>query len=247
MVNKINKIDLKNLFRNLQSQMMTKLETDTVNILHPVSKGNASELNWINLLNTYLPTRYRVSNAFVIDADGHLSEQIDIVIFDRHFSPFLLNQDGTLYVPAESVYGVIEVKPSLNMKNLKYAGKKALSVRNLKRTSEAIIHAGGTYPPRPLFNILSGIIAYNSDWKPPFGTGFQSVIRSLPKKERLDFGCALKNGAFTISYDKSEPQIETSISNDSLIFFFLNLLARLQIMGSVPAMNIAEYKKSLKK
>jgi len=62
----------------------------------------------------------------------------------------------------------------------------------------------------------------------------------------LDFGCALNSGAFRVHYEPSF-SIEKSVVNDSLIFFFLTLLSRLQELGTVPAMDISEYEKVLRK
>jgi hypothetical protein len=226
--------------------MLAKLQTNQESIKHPGTKGDATELNWIEMLESYLPERYKVAKAFVLDLNGHLSGQIDIVIFDRHYSPFLFNQDDTLYIPAESVYAVLEVKPELNKENVKYAADKAASVRVLRRTSAKIPHAGGVYKARKPFEILAGILTTSSSWKPPLGSKFESVLTALSKDQKLNFGCALQSGAFEILSDgKNELSVRKSKSSDSLIFFFLTLLSRLQQLGTVPAIDIKEYANSL--
>ena len=146
----MNKIDLREIFLNLQSQMITKLSSNREIIKHPGTKGDASELNWIQMLNDYLPQRYKVDKAFILDSTGNLSDQIDIVIYDQQYSPFLFHQDDAKFIPAESVYAVFEVKQSIYKKYIEYSGKKIASVRSLKRTSIPIPHAGGKYEPKPL-------------------------------------------------------------------------------------------------
>ena len=238
------KVELNSLFLRLQEQMIAKLTTDKT-ITHPGTKGDATELCWIKMLNTYLPRRYEATKAFVLDADGNLSEQIDIVVFDRQYSPFLFNQDGACYVPAESVYALLEVKQDLNKENVEYAGSKAASVRCLRRTSGPILHAGGTFKPRKLFPIIAGVLALGNTWNPPFGERFGRVISQLPSEKRINIGCALQFGAFDVQYTEgSKPQIERDEKN-ALIFFFLRLLSRLQNLGTVPAIEIGEYAKSL--
>jgi hypothetical protein len=64
------------------------------------------------------------------------------------YTPSLLDQQKHRYVPAEAVYAVFEVKPSINWDYLIYAGEKADSVRILERTSIEIPHAGGTFPAK---------------------------------------------------------------------------------------------------
>jgi len=200
------------------------------------------------MLDSYLPQRYKVKKAFVVDSRGKISEQIDVVLFDQHYSPFLFNQGGAYYIPAEAVYAVFEVKPDLNKEYLEYAGSKAASVRSLFRTSAAIPYAAGKYAPRPLFDILAGILTGGVEWKPPFGKSFTDVIYNLPPENKIDLGCALQHGAFNIRYKKNkEPRKIEIKEKQPLISFFLNLLFRLQRLGTVPAIDLAEYAKSIKK
>jgi hypothetical protein len=241
-------IDLNSLFGNLQTQMIAQLTANRKIISHPGTKGDATEYCWIDMLQKYLPQRYSVAKAFVLDCEGKLSDQIDIVIFDRQYSPFLFNQNSALYVPAESVYAAIEVKQDINKKSITYAGKKIASIRRLKRTSTSIAHAGGKYPAKPHFEILGGILALGCGWNPPFSNGFEGTINGLKLDQKIQLGCSLCYGSFNITReDNDEYNIELCEAENSLIFFFLRLLARLQQMATVPAIDIDEYAKALKK
>ena len=104
------KIDINELFQGMQKQMEAQLSTNRDFIEHPGSKGDALEEVWIEWLRTYLPSRYCVDKAIVIDYNGNTSHQIDVVIYDQLYTPFVLNQNGFKYIPAEGVYGVFEVK-----------------------------------------------------------------------------------------------------------------------------------------
>ncbi len=231
------KVDIREIFLGLQGQMRSKLSLNRKILTHPVSKGDASELEWVDMLGSYLPKRYQVEKAYVIDYEGAASDQIDIVIFDRHYSPFLLKQNGATYVPAESVYAVIEVKPQLNPENIRYAGKKASSVRKLKRTSARIVQAGGDINnPKKPFDILSGLLTLDGKCS----KNIEKEIKKLSDKQKLNFGCSLEQGAFVASYGE-EITFEKSKKDDGLIFFFLKLLSALQSLGTVPAMDIETY------
>ncbi|MDR0762402.1 MAG: hypothetical protein LBF13_05080, partial [Campylobacteraceae bacterium] len=70
---------LKDLYVGVQNEMLNNLNISKI-INHNVEKGNASENNWIEWFNTYLPKRYHTDKAFVIDSNDKVSEQIDIVI-----------------------------------------------------------------------------------------------------------------------------------------------------------------------
>jgi hypothetical protein len=195
------------------------------------------------MLEKYLPKRYQVSNAFVIDSKGGISEQQDIVIHDRQYSPFLFNHAGALYIPAESVYAVLEVKQNLTAGHIEYAGKKIKSVRDLHRTNSAITHAGGKYDkPRDLFPILGGLLTLESDWSPAFGNAFTTSLKALPTEGFINLGCSLKNGSFSIVYDENgEPTAKIKDGEVVLLSFFLQLLAGLQTLGTAPAIDIAAY------
>ena len=241
-----NQVDLNQLFNGLQNQMHTKLSTIRDGVSHGTTVGNASELKWISLFKDYLPTRYSVDSGHVLDSQVNQSEQIDIVIYDRHYSPFFFNEDGVKYFPAESVYTVLEVKQDLTKGDIEYAGNKAASVRQLHRTSAPIIHLGGPHRPREHYNILAGILTLESGWSPPLGESFTQSITGLTPECRLDFGCALNSGSFRVRYNENPPySIETSNSENSLIFFFLTLLSRLQELGTAPAMDISAYEQAL--
>jgi len=242
---KRNHIDIRKIFLGLQDQMCAKLSLNRRIICHPTTKGDASELEWIGMLSTYLPKRYQVDKAFVIDCKGNISEQIDIVIFDRHYSPFLLRQNGATYIPAESVYAIIEVKPSLTSGNIKYASKKASSVRRLERTTAKIVHAGGEIKnPKKPFDILAGILTIDGKCT----AKMVKQLENFKNKGFLNFGCALNKEAFWFKKDQKKRLIlESSKPEEGLIFFFLNLLSTLQQMGTVSAMDIQCYTKKFKK
>jgi len=240
------RVDIRRLFGGLQSQMAAELKAVRKNIAHTSTQGEAREAGWISLLERHLPLRYRIRRAFVVDAWGRLSEQIDAVIFDRQYSPFLLDHQGACYVPAESVYAVLEIKPTLNRAALKYALQKVGSVRSLLRTSTPIPHAGGIYEARRPFEIIGGIVTDDSDWSPPFGQGFESVLSSCVPAQRLNIGCVLSRGTFYVHYEPSVIRVETCTRRDALVFFILKLLQALQSLGTVPAIDIPAYAKSLR-
>jgi len=236
------RINLRRVFLGLQTEMVAKLQTARRNIHHPGTKGDVSENSWLKMLETYLPRRYAVQKAIIVDSDGNLSDAIDVVVFDRHFSPFLFHQEGACYIPAESVYAVFEVKQKLDKSNLKYAAKKAASVRRLKRTSTRFAHSGGISEPVPPKEIIAGILTLTSQWKSGLGGSFSSLVKGLPKESRLNLGCVLKAGSFElVDCETGESKVRLFPREEALIQFFLAFLAKLQKVGSVPAMDIRAY------
>ena len=236
---------LQRLFTALQEQLETNLRTGQKALTHPTAKGDSTELDWVKALHDHLPQRYKVSKAFVIDSNGKKSDQIDVVIYDRQYTPLLYNKNDQIFIPAESVYAVFEVRPTLNRKNVLYAGEKVASVRKLHRTSTAIAYAAGKYEPKPLFPIIGGILTYNSAWKPGIGKTLISILKKLDENSRLDLGCAVTVGAFDIKYNVDEIEITNSASKTALASFMFHLLAKLQSLATVAAIDYKAYNRWL--
>lgn len=245
MVKSKRRINIRDVFLGLQEQMRAKLTLNRKILTHPVAKGDANELEWIDMLSSYLPSRYRADRAFVIDCEGNVSDQIDIVIYDRHYSPFILKQNGATYIPAESVYAVVEVKPTLSPKNIDYASLKAKSVRRLKRTTAPIVHAGGRIDtPKKPFDILAGILTIDGK----YSDTIEKRLAKLSSEQFLHFGCSLDQFSFWFKKNQRDELIfEKSTKDEALISLFLNLLAELQQLGTVPAIDLKAYVNALKR
>jgi hypothetical protein len=233
---------LTDILDGLQARLEGELRGNRTAVTQPGARGEASEDDWLRVLKDHIPRRYQADRAFVIDSRGNCSDQIDIVIYDRQYSPFLYNQANQRYVPAESVYGVLEVKQDLTREHVLYAGEKAASVRKLHRTSGVIPHAGGAYDPRPLPRIVAGLVAYQSSWTPPLGEPLRGSLRELRPEAQLDVGCSLLNGAFEARYRDDQAVDLTVVEGPrSLVQFLLRLLKQLQALATAPAIDYEAY------
>ena len=217
----------------------TKLETVRKSFGHPVTKGDASEKVWLELLQTYLPKRYQAATAHVVDSKGVFSEQIDVVIFDRQYSPFIFYYQEQTIIPAESVYAVFEAKQAINAEPSRYAQKKVASVRRLHRTSLPIPYAKGTYPAKPLIPILGGILTFESDWSPTFGQPLSDALNVDGAEGRLDLGCIAAHGYFSLNQDTNA--YETFAGGKPATAFLFKLISQLQFSGTVPMIDVQAY------
>lgn len=234
---------LRGLFSALQERLSTDLKSVRTVVEHPGGKGAASEANWLNLLSKHLPHRYAVDSAFVVDSEGTRSDQIDIVIYDRQYTPILCDLENQLFIPAESVYAALEVKQVLNKGSIEYAGRKIVSIRRLTRTSMGVVHAGGEYEPKPPTPVLGGVVTLECGWSPPFGASLMQVLASRSSPERIDLACALTAGSFTAEYDPSgEVTLSTTPAEHALVGFLFTLLERLQRIGTVTAADFGAYR-----
>lgn len=229
------------LLAGLHDDISSRLERARKLYGHPGAKGGASETVWLELLK-YLPQRYQADTAFIVDSDGSFSDQIDIVIYDRQYTPFILKQDGDAIIPAESVYAVFEAKQAIDATQVTYAERKIASVRALKRTSLPIPHAGGVYDPKPLHHIIGGLVTFESDWSPPLGDPLKQALSKKTSDNRLDLGCVAACGHFSRREDGDYDLVKEGRPATAFLF---ELIARLQATATVPMIDIRAYAKWL--
>jgi hypothetical protein len=228
---------LTQLLAGLHDDIEQRLATARKSFAHATTKGDASEGVWLELLTTYLPQRYQAATAHTVDSKGQFSDQIDIVVFDRQYSPFIFRFQGQKIIPAESVYAVFEAKQTVNADVIRYAREKCASVRRLHRTSLPIPHAGGVYDAKPPMPILGGVLAFDSDWRPPLGDPLQEVLTEGDANSRLDIGCIAAHGIFCRDKDRFVFTAETKPATA----FLLELIARLQEVATVPMIDVRAY------
>lgn len=245
----MSKPSLNELYASMQQEMEAKLLAGKVAFPHPGMKGDATEDNWIEWFRAYLPKRYAIDKALIIDSNGQYSDQIDIVIYDPQYSYLVFKQGDNKVIPVESVYAVFEVKQTLNKGYIKYTADKAESVRCLCRTSAPIAHAGGLYSPKDLHEIVSGLLTTRCDWTSDVEKQAVKYIREHKADSKLDFVCSIENNTFIVENNifvsdrdtHGEAKIVSCSKDYSLVFFLLNLLKRLQYIGTVPAIDYLKY------
>lgn len=266
----MSKVDIKMLFGGLQNQMNSQLNTNREFVTHPGSKGDALENAWIEWLKKYLPNRYCVDKAIVIDHEGNTSQQMDIVIYDNWFTPFIFNQNGFYYIPAEGVYAVFEVKPDIQgnvgvKSYIEYAGEKIESVRVLKREAASFINGGTKIDPRPLTKIVGGILCSTNSFTHENNNTIEKHLKALDSLKSIDLGCIADYGSFYVDYNPNEEiklvgqdaylefyskrkfnKLKFSAADHSFVTFFMQLTRYLQqAIGTIPAINLNAYLKNI--
>jgi hypothetical protein len=231
---------LSGLLGEVGAEVERSLSAARTLIAHSGEKGSASEEIWRLLLRKHLPMRYQVDTGFVVDSAGKFSEQIDVVVFDRQYSPLVFELGSRKIFPAESVYAAFEVKQTIDADLIQYARDKVGCVRKLHRTNLPVRDLSGTPVERPLLRILGGVLALESSWNPPFGDSFQSSI-STPSEEddTLDFGCVASRGWFHFKQGSSDLEVKEATTSATAFLFYV--ISRLQEAGTVPMIDMSAY------
>jgi hypothetical protein len=235
---------LQESFRGQQRVLETQIDHAANSITHEGKRGDVTEKHFIHILRAYLPRRYAADSAIVIDSTGRTSDQIDVVIYDPHYTPTLLDQQDHKYVAAEAVYAVFEVKPKVNKTYLGYAAKKAASVRRLMRTSVEFGTVDGPRKKVP-FPITAGLVAARAAWPDGLAGAFWKCVSTLRNQRKLDCVLALDGQSF----DLFNPDGTQTFSpkDNSLVFFLFRLLQKFQTLGTVPGIDWNAYAAQLGK
>lgn len=250
------KVDLKNMFALKQNQMEASFNANNA-LTHSVSKGDATEAEWINWFKNF-GSKYKAERAFIIDHNGNVSEQIDIVLYDSYYSPLIFENNGEKYIPAESVFAVFEVKQNLNAEHIKDAKEKVESVRRLERISgDVYVQDGSCKSGKKPYEIIGGLLTYSCDWVA------ESIIKNLEKYlkdnsstnelNKINFICSLKAGSYEIDYKFEKGTfynkeitindilIKSNGNNGVLISAYFKLLRMLAKLGNCLAIDYAAY------
>jgi hypothetical protein len=239
--------DIAAAFRNKEVAMRASFLAIRDVTSHPTTRGDQGEADWVGLIRNFLPTRYAVGPIFAVDHHGNMSEQIDVAVYDTHFSPqWFGTAAGVRLVPVESVYAVFEVKPEFSGKYLRAARQKVASARKLERTSQAVVHKGGTFTAEDiqLKPIIGGILTTRPKLKDPIAK-LKETQPTSGGDGFLNIGICLDGFAFdytpTIEGDSVQIELETREGGDQLIHFAIRLFKQLQTVGSVPAVDMTMY------
>lgn len=230
------------LLEELNASVNADLQRVRKTLGHPTDLGDATEEIWIELFNKYLPRRYQAIKATVVDSTGTFSEQIDVVIHDRQYTPLVFTFKDKHVVPAESVYAVFECKQEMNANHIVYAQTKIASVRKLHRTSLPIPTIDGTKKAKTLTPVLGGILTLNCKWRPVFGDTMLGYLEAGLGNRRLDIGCVADSG--NLWFDE-ESGYSLAEETKPVTHFLLEMMSRLQMVATVPMIDMRAYAKKL--
>jgi len=230
---------LKGRLIDVEEAFVLDLKNRQKAVTHPGALGDATEDAWIELLQRYLPARYRVAKAFAVDHLGSTTDQLDCLIYDAHFTPALFGKDKHLYVPAEAVYATFEVRQTISADDLDYAADKVASLRVLQRTSAPLESAQGISAPKPLLPIIGGLLGMNASWSDGLGKAFIERFDSLKDTKQLDLVLTAESG-FCDRLDTGRDPVIFSGSG-TLMRGLFRLLRALRAKATVAAIEWEKY------
>jgi hypothetical protein len=232
------KWSLPRLMQVLHEGVEQDLKATREALAHSSAKGNSSEAVWTTLFTKYLPQRYAVAKATIVDSNGQFSDQIDLVLFDRQYTPLIFELHDQIVVPVEAVYALFEAKQEIRADFVRYAQQKVASVRRLHRTSVPVQTIDGqrTATPQP---ILAGFLAFENKWKTAMlGKHLSPLLAADQGEGRLDLGCVAAYGTFGC---QGADCLTWTHHHKATTCLLLEIITRLQRIGTAPAIDMAAY------
>lgn len=220
----VSRIEISRLFEGIAAKMLVDFDEIQSRIPHTSERGIQREQTLKVFLERYLPHRYALGSGHIVDTNGNISNQCDIVIYDAHNGPLLLAEDGYQVFPIETVFGVIEVKSALQSSTIKEAVENITAVKKLDNAS----------------GIVGSLFAYKSTYRnePRIEAAGNSLIKHLDSVDRrhwVDVACVLTDGVIECqAHLESGEDLKVGmlmyydLTTSTLLYFLATLIRHLE-------------------
>lgn len=129
---------------------------DAARVQHPGLVGRVRELAAEQILKPILPAAFEIGTGKIVDRNGSLSAEIDLVIYNRDLLPPLMYSARDGLYPIESAYYAFEIKSESSSAGVRDAIAKARQITALDH-SRKDIYRGNKVP------VVSVFFAFGSD------------------------------------------------------------------------------------
>lgn len=101
--------EIKENYKRMEESMIQELFMTVNN--HHLTAGTFKEKVWKELFENIIPKKFKIEQgAFLIDSEGNVSNETDLVIFDEQYTPYVLKNKNIQFIPIEAVMVVVQCK-----------------------------------------------------------------------------------------------------------------------------------------
>lgn len=167
---------------------------------HRGESGRRREDDVREFLRAFLPDRLGIGTGEIAAADGTVSPQVDLIVYDRLKTPLLDRSESSIVVPVEGVYGVIEVASQLTVSKLREDLEKIRQVKSLPKIAywkEKNPEIVNSYSPHGIAQDRWPIMGFCFGYSGGELVGLRADLRSSDDKDvtqNLDMLCVLDKG-----------------------------------------------------
>lgn len=96
-------------YRKIEQSIVNQILLKVDN--HYPTAGSYRENVWKSLFEMIVPKKYCIEQGvFIIDSYGNKSKEVDLVIFDEMYTPYIFNYGEIKFIPIEAVAAVVQCK-----------------------------------------------------------------------------------------------------------------------------------------
>jgi len=251
-----NVLNLEGIFKSINKKMLLDFDEISSEIKHRGSKGRVREFEIVNeYLSKYIPGNIGVANGELISKDDQVSSEVDIVLFEKNSTPYLLKKEGYQVFPIECVYGMIEVKSQLDKNQLEDSFKKIHKIKKMPKSAYEpqkgpIVKTTTIYGKEwQHFPTLGFVIAFDSIDLKTIVKHLGEIQKDTALEHRIDSLWILKKGMIInfnqvkglIELTPSHETIPKAILSDNPLMLLTVQLQSLLMSGWMPKFQIRQY------
>lgn len=141
----------------------------------PGTAGDQGEENWAKNFKDWIPTYYKiVTKGRIINSDGDLSPQVDILILHPAYPNYLLDKKHYL---ADGVIAAFECKTTLKAQHIAEAFESSKKVKNFRKRFGS--------PYKELNSpIIFGLLAHSHSWKRNNSKPLENIEKKLLEEDK---------------------------------------------------------------
>lgn len=245
---------LKNIFDNLEKSLRSDM---AIRIEHNLEDGKYREYLVTKILSKIIPSKYSITNGFIIDSDNKISQEMDIIIYDKSYVPPFFDETYTV-VPIEAVIAIIQVKTTLTRDTINDAINNLVSIDNLNtKIGGKFISAfdGKIRKEERYISPYKIVVAYKTDIDKNYC--FDEELKKVDMVYVVGQNIKEDDGKLIIKHRKepeaivnlnkdeliaSQSEYNVSVINDSrLCNFALYLLEKMKLINNSIIINYSEY------
>lgn len=252
-------MNLENVFRAINKKMILDFQEISSEIEHRGSKGKVREIEIVyEYLSKYVPGNIGIANGEIISTNDQVSNEIDIILFEKNSTPYLLKKEGYQIFPIECVYSVIEVKSFLDKSQIEDSFKKILKVKNMPKLSfepqkgPIITHTNLYDSEWQFFPTVGFVIAYDSIDLKTLNQHLEDLNNIHPIEKRIDSVWVLNKGMI-VNFNTENEMIELApnsktitrpIMSENPLMLLTIQLQSILLSGFMPHFNLKSYLKN---
>ena len=197
---------VENIRENYQSlEGMISKQLFMGNELHGPTTGSFREEIWAGLFGQILPKKFVIEqSAFIIDSEEGISKEIDLVIMDEMYTPYIFRYGKLKFIPIEAVAAVVECKSqSIDERSVKEWGAE---IKKLRTAKESVARLANMITKGPTGTQLSTrpiriLCALDQNISAEIKEIFDFVLLAANKNLEKTYIKVLSNTAFTNLYE----------------------------------------------